>query len=153
MSQANAVASFAVHLKAVAGNVTALLGMDLDVELTEASPEPYPSLRMHALDDGPGNLEGWDLRQIDLRLPKTLDEWQRMKARKLIRVHIGFRLIQANPRLALLPLLDFENSNSPSDTGLTLKVELNGSRFWRVRGDGPDIELSTMPINIYFTGE
>lgn len=151
MSQVNAEASVAHFIKNTSGTVATGLGISLNTDLDNISPEPEPSLRMHQMADGPAILEGFSLVQFDLRLPRSIRTWQRGQLREQLRNAWGFRLIQANPRMALIPLLDFQSSDNPSASGANIRIELNGSQFWRVRSDGPDIELSTCPINIFFT--
>jgi len=153
MSQANTLASAALFFKTTSDTEATALSIALDTELDNISPEPEPSLRMHQMADGPATLEGFTLIQLDLRLPRSLSDWVRIQMRERLRNAWGFKLKQANPRMALIPLLDFQSSDNPSTPSGNIRIELNGSQFWRVRSDGPDIELSTCTLNIFFTGD
>ena len=155
MSQANVLASYCKLLIAAAGIARTAAGLaSLDTDITSPQADPYPSLRMHILNDGVGTLEGILLVQNDLRIPVALlDEWGMTILKRKFLVSLGFQLNRQDNRTALAPLYNFQASDNPSTPIGTFRMELAGSTTWRARADGPDIQLVTLPLNLFFEGD
>lgn len=154
MSQANAFSSFARALF-LASNAAFVAGNQPDAVMDEAQqlfdpgPEPYPSVRLHRLDQSTG-LEAETLLQIDLRIPRALDEWTHITIQDTLIAELGFKAGSQSPRRTFVDYLNYQTSDNPSATGLMLRVELAGSRVWKPGSDGPDIRRYTCNLTIFY---
>jgi hypothetical protein len=148
MSFANCLSSFSnVHLPAAcaAGCEAAGIG-PLDLELFSASPLPYPSCRLHVLED--------HLVQVSLRFKTAeFDENQGARFRAAFKTTLGFRLTTALQRQAYLPALDYAQSASAPPAAGLMHLEQAGSSFWRLSWDGPGIRLMMAHLKLINQGD
>ena len=149
--QGNLFASFCTAAFGPANAALTAAGVSAMTEsqqLLSLSPEPYPSFRVFRLDQDLG-LETRLLVQLALRVPRVMDEWAQMLLQDTWAEGMGFRTGMQTPGRIRIPLLNYQSSNNPSDTGLTLRVELAGSRLWKSSSDGPDIRLHACHLNLF----
>lgn len=148
MSFANLLSTLSnKHLPAACAAGSAAAGLpELNQQQFAASPMPYPSCRLHVLDD--------NLVQISLRFKAAeTSERQGSLFRSAFKTSLGFRLTTALPRQAHLPAFDYaQSASNPPAAGLML-IEQPGSKFWRLGWDGPGIRLMIVHLNLMNQGD
>lgn len=153
MSQANVIASFGnKHLPAACAAGSAKIGLTwpADEDVFSSVPAPYPSCRLHLLEDGPGQLEATSLIQVSVRIPAAqMDDWDSSLFRAAFRKALGFSSTSQNPRTAYLPCFDYERSDDPAESVGLFRLEQAGSKFWRTGWDGSDIRLLSIQLNLF----
>ena len=152
MSLPSAFASFCTAMLSIGNAALAVADADAMTEASELlsqAAEPYPSIRIHRMDEDLGLFESC-LVQISLRVPDSLDEWTHMQMQKAITDGLNFKPGRQSPGRSYLPLFNYETSNNPSTPSGTLRLEIVGSKLWKSGRDGTDIKLYTCNLNIYF---
>lgn len=153
MSLANAIASFGKLLQDAAVVAATAAGgpAGLDTDISSPFSEPYPSLRMHLLEDRLEAGESVGLVQVILRtLVFEVDEWQHMRFCAEMAKAWGFSHRRQRPGESLVDQLDFEGSDTPAISG-NIRLELVGGKVWRILTQGEVRQASSL-LNIYYKG-